>query len=150
MPLSLSELLERIRPAGTPGAPTEGEEQRENFDRDFEIAEISSVLAAFEEEANALVAAATTRATEMGRDAERQAHQIRASVPDRIATVQAAAVSKYRMEDEVAQLQLKDQTAAEVTRLKSRADDLIPTLVGAATDAVWASVGLKAPSKDTQ
>jgi hypothetical protein len=42
MVLRLSELLERIRPAGTPGAPTEGELQRRDDRRAAEIKNITA------------------------------------------------------------------------------------------------------------
>jgi hypothetical protein len=140
MPLRLSELLERIRPAGTPGAPTEGEQQREEYDRAHEIGEIAVVLAAFEAEADALIRSATTDAAELGRDAERQARQIRAAVPERIATVQAAAAERHEKQDEADQTHVTDQTVAEVARLKGQAASLIPSLVAATTRVVWAIV----------
>lgn len=141
MPPRLSELLERIRPAGTPGAPTEGEEQRQQVDRAREVAGIAAVLAAFEQEADAVIAAATTRATKLVHDAEREARQIRAAVPDRMATARAAAVREHQRRDEAEQARLEAQIAAEVAHLESRAAERIPKLVAAASHAVWAIVG---------
>ena len=66
MVLTLRELLERIRPAGTPGAPSEGDRQRQREDRAAEVADITTVLAEFEAEADAI-----------GTAAESDAHRLR-------------------------------------------------------------------------
>jgi len=148
VPLRLSELLERIRPAGTPGAPGEGEQQRERFDRSRETAEIAVALAAFEAEADAVIAAARMTATELGSDAERRAREIRSAVPGRIATVEASAAQSHEERDQAERTELADQTEAELVRLESRAAPLIPPLVAAATDAIWALIELDAPLRD--
>jgi hypothetical protein len=44
----LSELLERIRPTGAPGAPTEGEGQRHREQQAREVAALTDVLRSFE------------------------------------------------------------------------------------------------------
>ncbi|MGB5759887.1 MAG: hypothetical protein WBM50_23440, partial [Acidimicrobiales bacterium] len=136
MPPGLSELLERIRPAGTPGAPSEGEQQREEFDRVNEIAELAAVLEAFEEEADAMTSAATEQAAAVRRDADRQARQIRAGVPDRIATVQAAATRAHDERDQAMRDSVGVETTAEVTRLETRAATLIPSLRDAALHTI--------------
>lgn len=148
MPLRLSELLERIRPAGAPGAPTEGEEQREHFDRNQEIADIAAALDEFEAEAGLLVAAASAAATELGRNAERRAREIRATVPDRVATVQATAAQNHERRDQAEQSQVADQTRTEIARLETQAAALIPPLVATATDTIWAIVDFDAPPED--
>ncbi len=140
MPPRLSELLERIRPAGAPGAPTEGEQQREEVDRAREIADIASTLTVFEEEADSAVAAAADHAAELRRDAERQARQIRSGVADRIAASRTAAVQGYEQRIEAEQAQVTEQIATEIARLKARAEVRIPPLVDAAMQTIWSIV----------
>lgn len=57
--LRLSELLEQICPAGTPGAPTEGAQQHLRDLQDREIADIDVFLRGFEAEADQVLAAST-------------------------------------------------------------------------------------------
>ena len=147
MPLRLSELLERIRPAGAPGAPTEGEQQREEFDRASEMAEIAAVLAGFEEEANERAAVANAEAAKPGRDAEREARRIRSAIPDRVATVQAAAAIGHGTQGRSEQTAVAEETAKELARLTIQGEALIPDLVAAATDIVWAMVKTEMPNE---
>ena len=148
MPPRLAELLERIRPAGAPGAPTEGERQREQYDQAREIADIAVLLAAFEEDANALITAATARATALSSDADRQARQIRAAVPDRVASAQSAAVRGFHEQHEAEQRQVEDRTSVEVARLKAQAASQIPSLVAAATEVVRSIVDVEPVTGD--
>lgn len=148
MVLRLSELLERIRPAGTPGAPTEGEKQRDQLAQHREISDIAAALAAFDTEADALIAAASAEAAEIDRDAERKAREIRAAVPDRIAAIQAATARGHEKQDDAEQTQVVDQTGSEVARLTSQAAALTPRLVAAVTEAVWAIAELETPPED--
>ncbi len=97
MPLRLSELLERIRPSGTPGAPSEGQQQRIDADRAEELAELAEVLRQYEEEADALVAAANERASGRVQAAEREARQIRSGLADQVAVVQAERTVSWPM-----------------------------------------------------
>lgn len=140
MPPALSELLERIRPAGTPGAPSEGEQQREESDRVNEIAELAAALEAFEEEADAITSTATEQAAEVRRRADRQVRQIRAGLPDRVATVQAAATREHDERDQAMRDSVGVETAAEVARLEARAAALIPSLREAALQTIWSAV----------
>jgi len=82
---SLSELLERIRPAGAPGAPAKGGPGGRDEGRDRELADLVAVLAAFDEEAAAVVAEARRRADERRAEAALEAGAIRAGLADRLA-----------------------------------------------------------------
>lgn len=148
MPLRLSELLERIRPAGSPGAPTEGEKRIGTPDHANELAEIASVLAVFEREAAALVDAATAMAAALARDAERQVRQIRSSVPDRIARAEAAAVRGHDQRFGVERRRMEAQTAGEVARLEAQGDELVPSLVVAAIDLIWVAADAQPATED--
>ncbi len=136
MPLRLSELLERIRPAGAPGAPSEGEQQRAASDRTREVADIADVLARFEEEADAVVADAAARADKIRRDAEAEVRQLRGAVPDRIAAVEASAPRGARERSESERAQVDAETAAEIARLENEAETKIPRLVAETTHLV--------------
>ncbi len=74
--------LERIRPIGTPGAPADATPLREQAALD-EIADIKALLAVFETEADAVVAAAHQRAARIRSEADQSAQRIRADIPDR-------------------------------------------------------------------
>ena len=98
--LRLSELLERIRPAGAPGAAAEGDDQHRRNILAAEIADIERALAAFEHEADQLVATAREEAEQLRRDGDRRADQIRAGLADRVAVAQAAGNERQQTDAE--------------------------------------------------
>ncbi len=137
MPVRLSELLERIRPAGAPGAPSEGEQQRQEFDRLQEDADITEVLAGFEREATAIIAAANEQAKKLVGDAERRARQIRSELPAQLATVQAAAAHANDERDTTKERSIEAETEAAVTKLHAQGNALIPELQATAMNIIW-------------
>ena len=148
MPARLSELLERIRPAGTPGAPSEGEQQRLQFDHDHEIAEIVRILVEFEKEADAIVAAANDQAASLAGDAERQARQIRSGLPDQLAKAQVAVTHAHDERGTAEQRSIEAEKASAVLELNARAATLIPELQDAAMNIIWSIVPPDASSRD--
>jgi hypothetical protein len=148
MVLRLSELLERIRPAGAPGAPGEGERLREEAVEARELAEIAAVLKVFEDEADKIVAAGQEQAGRIRQRAERQANQIRAGLPDRIATAQANATEESQHRGEAERSRLAEEVATEVARLETLSQEHVPRLVSAAVDAIWACLGAAESSRN--
>lgn len=137
MPVRLSELLDRIRPAGSPGAPTEGEQQRRSSERAAEVEAIELLLATFEREADEVVAAAAEQADRIRRRADDAARRRRATVPDRIADAERETASQASQRSESLRERVESETEAEIARLLDQADHLIPTLVASATELIW-------------
>lgn len=139
MVLRLSELLERIRPAGAPGAASEGEFQRGRDALD-EIASIAELLRSFEAEADAVVTAGHDEAEQVRRRADRRVHEIQAELPDRLAT---AGASGAQQAEEVGDAELDgiaDETDHVIRELRTRVTAQMPHLVDAALDVVWQSL----------
>lgn len=138
--LRLSELLERLRPAGTPGAPTEGEQQRHRKLREDEIADVTAVLELFEADAEQVIAAARAEADRVRQDGERRAARIRSQLPDRIAIARAHAVGhdEERGEDEIARV--RRQADDEIAQIETDARTRTPELVDAVVATIWSSV----------
>ena len=138
----LSELLERIRPAGTPGAPAEGERAQRCERRLGEIVDIVTVLSSFESEAADLVTAAEERATESLRDAEVRARDIRADLPQQLASAQATN-DMLDAHPGVAECDaIAADAATEIERLESVAAERIPRLSAEAIDLIWSAVSV--------
>ena len=135
----LSELLERIRPAGTPGAPSEGERQRRDARRADEIAKVTAVLAALEAEADAVVAEAVQEADRLHSDASRHVQEIAARLPDRIAVAEAEAARLREDLDQIEVEKLRDDAAESIAHLRERADVEIPRLVDEIVEVVWSA-----------
>lgn len=140
MPVSLSELLERIRPAGAPGAPTEGEQQRLDSDRDAEMAAIAVVLAGFENEAEAVITAATSRGVQTRRDADDQARQIRARLPDQLASAETAATERLSERVSTEQHSIETAASAAIDHLDATAARLIPEIRDDVVASIWSIV----------
>jgi F0F1-type ATP synthase membrane subunit b/b' len=156
VPLRLSDLLERIRPVGAPGAPTEGESRREQAETD-ELAELARVLASLDAEADAIVADARRRAEEVGDDGARRAAQLRAELADRVAVAGAGGADpgEHAVDDEVAEMAAA--TDAEIDRRRRDATADTDRLVERAVDIVWALLdadelprGAAAPAADRE
>lgn len=140
MVLTLRELLERIRPAGTPGAPTEGERERRRDDRAAELADMTVVLAEFEAEADAVIAAAELDAQRHHERARQQARQIAATLPDRVATSSADIAAHEDLQREAEEVAIRSDAAHESALLMSRAEETVPALAEAAVQVIWDSV----------
>ena len=140
MVLRLSELLERIRPAGTPGPALEHGESRRRARLDQELADVAPLLADFERDADRLRDAAAAEADGLRRDAERRARQIRSGLPERIAvaraqTSEALDRASHDEQDEIAQ-----ETERTLSRLRRSADEGRAALVDEVVDTIWAGI----------
>jgi hypothetical protein len=136
----LSELLERIRPAGTPGAPSEGEVRRRDQRRAGEIASIALLLASWEGEADAVVAAGRADADRLLADGRRRADQIDSRLPDHVAHAEADAAHASARQDEVEVERLRRATADTISELRARADARLPGMVEEVTEVIWSQV----------
>lgn len=131
----LSELLERIRPAGSPGAAAEGEEQHRRSILDAEIADIALTLAGFEQEAERIVATARQEAEQLRRDGERRAELTRAELADRLAVARAAATEPDRVLAE--HDAVLEATRQDADRLHRVAEERVPPLVETIVGSIW-------------
>ncbi len=134
----LSELLERIRPAGTPGAPADATPQRAQAALD-EIADVAALLSEFEAEADAVVAAARREAATIRSSAAQAAQRIRDEVPDRVAVAQARSTVAAEQSSGTAAEQIVADAEAEVEALLARPG--IDRIVDEAVAALWQLAG---------
>ena len=147
MVLRLSELLERIRPAGAPGAPTEGELQRRHDHRAGEIASITAILASYEAEADALVASAQAEADHLRSEGQRRAHELRRELSDRVAVAEAGAAQIHEEQHREETTRLRSEAAQTIAHLHDRADIEIPGLVDEVIGVIWSQVSPTAASE---
>ncbi len=140
----LSELLERIRPAGTPGAPTEGELQRRDARRAEETASVIEIVAGFEAEAEAAVAEARGIADRLLDDAHRRARMITGRLPDHLAVAEAEASQTREHRDEAETELLRAESDRAISTLRDRAEVELPRLVDEMIEVIWSEV----PSTD--
>lgn len=146
--LRLSELLERLRPAGTPGAPTEGEQQRRHELREHEIAAVSAKLRTFEAGAEQVVAAGHAEAERLRSEGEQRVHAIRAQLPDRIAIARAEAVQQDEERGTSEITDVERDAEQEIARIEAAADTQVPQLADAVVATLWST--LEAPPDDVE
>lgn len=130
----LSELLERIRPAGAPGAPTEGESAALRRWRADEIADVVAALVTFEAEVDATIAAARRDAAQIVGGGERRAREIIAGTADRVAAVQVETEQRSEAHDDA---ETERATSARIAVMQARADHEISGLVAHAVESIW-------------
>jgi hypothetical protein len=147
MVMRLSELLDRIRPAGAPGAASEGEYQRARDALD-EIAGIAELLRSFEAEADAVITAGHDEAEQLRRRAERRVHEIHAELPDRLAMAGTGSARQAEVEGDARLEGIADETDRVIRELRSRAAGRMPRLVDAALEVVWQSLPTAAVSNE--
>jgi len=136
--LRLSELLERIRPAGTPGAAAEGDEQHRRNILQAEIADVAAVLDDFEREADELVVTAHHDAERIRRDGERRAEEIRAGLADRLAVARASGTES---DDSDAEREaIVEAARRDAERLRLDAATRIPALADTIVESIWATL----------
>lgn len=138
--LTIRELLERIRPAGTPGPPTEGERRRRNDARAAEIADVVALLAEFEAEADAIVDAAEAAGRREQAEARRQAARIAASTPDRVATAGAGIAARNELERDAEVAAIRARAEQDAERLIGSSTKTIPVVAGRAVQMIWDSM----------
>lgn len=140
MVLRLSELLERIRPAGTPGAPTEGELERRDDRRAAEILTITAILTSFETEADAIIATARAEADQVRSRGHSRAHETATAMPDRMAVAEAEAANLIEQRDRVETVQLQSQTELTISQLRAEAEARTPLLVDEIMEVIWSQL----------
>ncbi len=130
MVLRLSELLERIRPTGAPGAPAGGDQLRDS-QAATEIADITRILTRFEAETDEEISAARERADQIRATAERQVRRIRDDLPRAVADARGAGAASSARQTQVELDRIAHDTHGEIDRLSARAAEL-PRLVDTA------------------
>jgi hypothetical protein len=138
--MRLSDLLERVRPAGAPGASAEGETRHAQDIAQRDLAEIARALAEFAKEADELVAAARSEVVETKSEAGRCVQQIRAGRADRLAQASAAVTEPSAGSDDDDPSHILDASRAEAEHERTRAKQQIPRLVDAAVEVIWSDV----------
>lgn len=121
MAMRLSELLERIRPAGTPGSADGAESNVERAVAD-EIAPLVAVLRRYEGEVAAVLDAARVRADAIRADGERRAALVHDGAAERVATAAASVreADRTRVDDE--RRRIAEAARIEIERRRARAD----------------------------
>jgi vacuolar-type H+-ATPase subunit H len=150
MVLALSELLDRIRPAGAPGAPTEGEHLRDAGIEEREFADLAALIRTFEDEADAILNDARTEAAQRRRRAEERVRQINTGLPDRIAIARAEVTETSHRKGDEAREHLVADAGDRITRMLATADERIPRLVDAAIDVIWSALDHASTGIDRQ
>lgn len=140
MGVQLSELLERIRPAGAPGAPSEGDRQRRRDDRAKELATIAAILADFELEADDVVAAARAEADLLRTRGEQRAHELHSAIAERVAVAEAETARNHTGHGDAAQAETRHTAERDIAALRARADAEIPLLVDKAIQVIVTSL----------
>lgn len=138
MVVRLSELLDRIRPAGAPGAPSSAAPRRE-LDAREEIAGLAGRLATYEADADAIVAAARERAASIRAEAERSARRIRADVADRVAVARAGWTEGVEQHADGEATQIAERADAEIAAVRERAR--VDAVADDAVALLWELVG---------
>lgn len=136
MVLRLSELLDPIRPAGTPGAPSDGDRGPARV-ASGELAEIAEILAEFEAEAERVVAAARDRAQMLREDADQEVHRIHAEIPGLVAVAGARGAELPEQERKDELLRIAERTVHDLELLRTRSDSEMPRLVEIAIAVIW-------------
>ncbi len=134
MPIRLSELLDRIRPAGAPGAPSDAEPQRELAATE-ETSSVAALLHRLESEADEVIASAQEDADRIRADAERRAAELRSEVPDRVAVARADVSDAVEHDVTASVASIAADAQARVTDLRARAD--LDGAVAAVVDLIW-------------
>lgn len=133
--LRLSELLERIRPAGSPGAAAESDEQHRHDVLAAELSDLVLALAEFEREAEQIVHAARDEAEQIRSDGERRADRIRAGLADRVAVARAAGTEQQEIDEE--HDAIVDATRRDIDQLRRRAEERLPALSDTIVESIW-------------
>jgi len=132
----LTELLERIRPAGAPGAAATGVRMADEA-RAAEIEHVWELLAEYEAEADDVIAGATAEAAAMRRRADREVESIRARIADRVAIAEAEATQRQERRGAAAASEVHEQARREAQRRRAAAAARMDELVDAAIRSIW-------------
>ena len=140
--MRLNDLLDRVRPAGAPGASAEGETHHAEDVAQRELTEVAAALDQFAVEAEEIVAAARADVVEIEQDAERRVQQIRAGRADRLARASTSVPERSDGDDDDDDdpQRILNASRAEVERERARAKQEIPRLANAAVEVIWSDV----------
>jgi vacuolar-type H+-ATPase subunit H len=136
----LTELLERIRPAGVPGAAAEGQPPVDRAAAD-ELAALTGVLAELEAQADEVVARGRRRAERLRVDADRREERIRGEQPERVAVARAEVEQDHERRGAAEAARLTEAAQREAVARRRAADARIDDVVTAAVDRIWQLVG---------
>ena len=138
--MRLSELLERIRPAGAPGAASEGEQQLRRENREKELADIIAALSHPEQTAADLLTKAQQRAELMQTETSRSIAKQRAALPEQLAVQRTATLGTADADLDDERDRILRQASDEAGRITQQAASGTPSLVTAALDSIWTTV----------
>ena len=117
-------VLDRFRPAGTPGAAGRpGIPADRGADAAAELTEVLALLDDAQEEAARTRQAATDRAQEIRRTAQRQAAELVAKARHDAESVRAQSEADALREADADEDNMRSQTEAEIARLRQRAGE---------------------------
>ncbi len=120
----LRNVLDRFRPAGTPGAAGRpGIPADRSADAAAELTEVLALLDDAQEEAARTRQAATDRAQEIRRTAQRQAAELVAKARHDAESVRAQSEADALREADADEDNMRSQTEAEIARLRQRAGE---------------------------
>jgi F0F1-type ATP synthase membrane subunit b/b' len=137
VPSRLTELLERIRPAGAPGAAV-GAGPGVGPPADVELAGLFVELARIEAEADAVVDRARQRADQIAAEAERSVARVEAGLPERVAVAQAEVAESEDRRREADVAGVVDDAGRIAEQRREAAMARLDDVVGAAIDRIWA------------
>lgn len=135
MAMRLSELLERIRPAGTPGSADSAESNVARAAAD-ELADLVAALRGYDDAADHQLEDARARAEELRADGERRAGQVRDGAAERIAVAAAEARETDRARVDAEQRHIAESTDTEIDRRRTSAEAAREQLVDRVLDVV--------------
>ncbi len=146
--MRLSDLLERIRPVGAPGAASEGEQQRQREDRERELAELIRALHSTEVEAAQQVACAERDTAATQAATAHAVAKLRAGLPDLLAVQRTETFSDQGVTIEREGIRVIELARNEADRVTAQAAAGMPELVAAALQSIWSTV-LTQPNDST-
>ncbi len=132
----LTELLERIRPAGVPGAAAEGRPPVDRAAVD-ELAALTRVLAGFEAEADEIVSRGRRRAEGLRLDADRREQRLGAELPERLAVARAEVERDHERRGAAEAARLAEAARREADERRRTAAARVDDVVTAAVDRIW-------------
>lgn len=145
MAMRLSELLERIRPAGTPGSADSAESNVERAAA-VEIAAVATVLRRFDEKIDTELAEARSRSDAIRADGERRAALVRDGAVEQVAVAATAARESDRARVEDERRRVAATTSVEIERRRTSADAAREQLV----DRVFTLIRSSAESREPE
>ena len=116
-------ILDRFRPAGTPGAAGRPGVPANRSDAAAELAEVLALLDDAQQEAARTRQAATDRAQQIRRAADRRAAELVAKARDDAERVRAQSEADALREADADEDNMRSETEAEIARLRQQADE---------------------------